>query len=260
MKKPMSEKMKLVRLILIMAVCLAIGAAVGYAGVQIRELLPELSGMTGAAARIGAMILTACFALMNLCVLLWSHITADRCAAQAANPDWDDENALDRLEDRIGLPMIITNVLMVINMAIFPAITMLLRDDAVTKAESIVMLVISVVVFIGALLGSMLINKKCVDTEKLLNPEKRGSVLDNSFQKTWLASCDEAQKQIIHQAGFHAYNVGTKVCSVLWLIGVLGAMLFDTGIMPEIMVCIVWLALQISYFTEAARLEHPKHN
>ena len=45
-----------------------------------------------------------------------------------------------------------------------------------------------------------LIAKLVVDLEKKLNPEKKGSVFEMQFQKTWLESCDEAQKQQHHIA------------------------------------------------------------
>ena len=37
------------------------------------------------------------------------------------------------------------------------------------------------------------------------------------FQKTWMDSCDEAERAQIGQACYRAYMVGTKVCIFLWV-------------------------------------------
>ena len=53
------------------------------------------------------------------------------------------------------------------------------------------------------------LQQKIVDLERRINPEKRGSVYDMKFQKTWMDSCDEAERAQIGQAcytGLHGWG------------------------------------------------------
>ena len=71
-----------------------------------------------------------------------------------------------------------------------------------------------------------------VDLERRINPEKRGSVYDMKFQKTWMDSCDEAERAQIGQACYRAYMVGTKVCIFLWVALLILNFVFDFGLLP----------------------------
>ena len=64
--------------------------------------------------------------------------------------------------------------------------------------------------------GKTIIEK--FEEKKAINPEKQGNILDTDFNKVWMDSCDEYEKQMIWQCGFKAYNVAQTMCIILWMI------------------------------------------
>ena len=115
-----------------------------------------------------------------------------------------------------------------------------------------------VVLFFAAVVVLIVLQQKIVDLERRLNPEKRGSVYDMKFQKTWMDSCDEAERAQIGQACYRAYMVGTKVCTFLWVALLILNFVFDFGMLPIAAVLVVWGVMQTVYALECIRLSKRK--
>ena len=111
--------------------------------------------------------------------------------------------------------------------------------------------------FLIDLFAPMMLQQKLVDLTKQLNPEKKGSVYDPKFQKTWYGSCDEAERAAIGQCAFKAYQAMVMVCMVLWVVFALGGMFFDWGFLPALAVCVVWGAGQSAYAWWTLKLGRP---
>ena len=60
---------------------------------------------------------------------------------------------------------------------------------------------------------------------------------------------------MIGQAAMSAYKAGSYACVVLWLVLVLGSLLFDYGLLPIAAVMVIWLVLTVSYTVACMRLE-----
>lgn len=260
MKKPVSERAKLRRVLLIWGACGLVGFGAGW----LISALSDSENWNPAAFldRLAPMLTVALcgvFAAFNVIVVFWSFRCIRQVAAQAKTLDPDNEAAYERLERVLSAPMSVTSVMQILDMAFYPVLIELAMRPTVSKEQAMAVFIVATVVFIASLPLFFAIGKKTVDIEKTLNPEKRGSLLDASFHKTWLNSCDEAQKQIIYESGFHAFRTGSNVCMVLWLVSVLLMFLLNTGVLPVLMVCAVWLAMQMTYLRAAARLEQGKH-
>lgn len=111
--------------------------------------------------------------------------------------------------------------------------------------------------FLVDLFAPMVLQQKLVDLTKRLNPEKKGSVYDAKFQKKWYDSCDEAERAIIGQCAFKAYQAMCRVCLGLWAVFALGGMFFDWGFLPALAVCVVWGAGQSAYAWWTLKLGRP---
>ena len=55
----------------------------------------------------------------------------------------------------------------------------------------------AVAAFVVVMVETMIIQQRCVDAVKRMNPEKTASVYDVKFQRKWMDSCDEAEKIIV---------------------------------------------------------------
>ena len=86
-----------------------------------------------------------------------------------------------------------------------------------------------------------IIQQKCVDTAKQINPEKKMSVYDMRFQKKWMEGCDEAEKIMIGKCALKAYSATNLVCTVLAIVLAVCALVFDIGFLPSLAVCFVWI-------------------
>lgn len=74
------------------------------------------------------------------------------------------------------------------------------------------------------------------------DPKKEGDPVSLSFNKKWLASCDETEKLVIYQAAYKGFD-GMQI---LLLIGIvlagIGKFSFDTGNFPILLLGSVWIA------------------
>lgn len=112
---------------------------------------------------------------------------------------------------------------------------------------------LSIGAFFAVLIEVLLIQQKCVDAAKQMSPEKQGSVYDMRFQKKWLDSCDEAERLVIGKCAFSAYRATNAVCAALAGVLAIGALLFETGFLPALTVCAIWLVNLTAYCREARR-------
>ncbi len=103
-----------------------------------------------------------------------------------------------------------------------------------------------------------LMQQKAVDLTRKMNPEKQGSVYDTKFQKKWYGSCDEAEKQLIGEASYHAFSITTKTCMILWAVTIVTHIAFDTGLFPMFLVLLIGGISQISYILKAMKLSKAK--
>ena len=112
----------------------------------------------------------------------------------------------------------------------------------------------AVAAFIAVMVETIIIQQRCVDAVKRMNPEKTASVYDVKFQRKWMDSCDEAERREIGEAAYRAFVVTNSVCPFLWLAMILLNFVFRLGLMPSAMVLLVWGCLQVSYTLACIRI------
>ena len=79
------------------------------------------------------------------------------------------------------------------------------------------------------------------------HPEKRGDMNSKNFQKDWMASCDEAEKECIYQASYKGYQTVMKWAPILTFVALILHMFFDTGILAIVMPSVIWLVTSVTY-------------
>lgn len=115
-------------------------------------------------------------------------------------------------------------------------------------------------IFIISNLARIVLQQWMIDLQKIMNPEKQGSVYELDFQKKWEDSCDELEKFIIYKSAYKAYKAGTKACVFAIVFTMFGGMFFDVGPLPSIVVGVIWGSILIAYYREAMKLEREKIN
>lgn len=87
----------------------------------------------------------------------------------------------------------------------------------------------AVAAFIAVMVETIIIQQRCVDAVKRMNPEKTASVYDVKFQRKWMDSCDEAEKLMIGKCTYKAYAAANTACAVLAITFAVCALIFNTG-------------------------------
>lgn len=167
----------------------------------------------------------------------------------------DDEDYIMKIEKILSIGSILLSfslVLSFINYTVtfsyIKAMNNILLQFVVIGGYLLVMLVFYIIM-----------QQQYVNLAKIINPEKRGSAFDFKFNKKWTDSCDEAEKQALYRASHKTYNITQIVCLALCIILFLTDQTFNTGVLPIIVVSIIWLVLVSSYsyflFRESYRKE-----
>ncbi len=102
------------------------------------------------------------------------------------------------------------------------------------------------------------LQKSIVDLTRTLNPEKKGSIFDLNFQKTWVSSCDENERRQIGEAAYAAFKAANLSCVVIWLALVFAQIIFHTGLLAIFSVLLLWCILQVTYIVTCMKLSRRK--
>ena len=73
--------------------------------------------------------------------------------------------------------------------------------------------IVAVAAFIAVMVETIIIQQRCVDAVKRMNPEKTASVYDVKFQRKWMDSCNEAEKLMIGKCAYKAYAAANTACA-----------------------------------------------
>lgn len=165
--------------------------------------------------------------------------------------DWDgeDEAVSDAAEKRLSWVVWFTDTALILS---FCFITAVYAQDIAAFQDFAYAAALAG--FMVILIESVVLQQKCVDLGKKIQPEKTASVYDTKFHKKWLESCDEAEKIMIGKCAYKAYRAGNNACAAAAIILALSALLLDTGFLPALVVCAIWITNQTAYYREAMRL------
>ena len=186
--------------------------------------------------------------ICSFILLSVSFIILFGCKSRYKQGNLDDKE-LDRIEYRLNFPLALSSISMIINCFLFGCILVgTYGFDAPFSPLGVLTFVISLALIV-------VIQKLIVDLEKMINPEKRGSVFDQNFAKVWEASCDEAERLMIYKSSYESFKATNMTCIVLWVVLTLCNIVFVTGILPILTVTLIWLVQTLSYTVAAMRLE-----
>lgn len=160
--------------------------------------------------------------------------------------DGEDEALAEGIEVTLSYVLLFTTLATVVDFFFLSAVFLC---DAV---------MVTTVLFLVSIVLIVLLQQKAIDLTRRMNPEKQGSVYDVKFQKKWMDSCDEAEKAQMGQAAYQAFRVATGTCLVLWVVLTVLNFSFDIGLLPVLMVLILFGVLQVTYCLTCIKLSRSK--
>ena len=185
------------------------------------------------------------FALYNSCIKLRKSMKNE-----------DDYETLDKIESKLGMPLYIASIFIIINLLLFTVNAYVLLKLHVIKDKDFAVFGIAMVgTFFVSYIWETVLQGMAIKLEKELNPEKKGHILDKNFLNDWVASCDEAQKITIYKAAYASYKATSISLYAMWMVTLLGTLIFDQGLFAPICLTVIWLTQIISYSAAASKYE-----
>lgn len=165
---------------------------------------------------------------------------------------WDGENeeVSDAIEETLSIIIWMTGTALIISFFLIAA-AYSGGFAAFDHEENTVPYFVSIAAFFSIMIEALIFQQKSIDAAKKTNPEKTASIYDTKFHKKWMDSCDEAEKIMIGKCAFKAYSATNAVCPMLAIFFALSALVFGTGFLPTLAVCVIWLVNHWVYCKEA---------
>lgn len=193
------------------------------------------------------MMLSVAIVTPVICIPL--YLSANKLISSWNGEDEDVYGIIDR---RLSFAIWISNASLILSY-FFAAASYSVVTDVLESQKITGLFLISVAALFAIIIETVIIQQKCVDATKKINPEKAASVYDMKFQKKWIGYCDEAERLLIGKCAFKAYNVTNRVCAVLAGVLAVCALIFGIGFLPFLSVCLIWSVNQSAYYREAIK-------
>ena len=239
------------KFMLILVISVLVGGTIGFCAAKY-ELNTLANDMKSAGTFFGTYIapwlmLAAAVIVPMICIPIYK-------GAKRLLSSWDGENeeTSDTIDSKLSVVIWITSAALILSYFLIAA-SYSGGFEAIGNRSSMVSLVAGIVGFFSIIIETIIIQQKCVDAAKKMNPEKTASVYDTKFQKKWMDSCDEAEKIMIGKCAFKAYRTTNTVCTVLAIALALCALFLGIGFLPSLVVCLIWIVNQSVYCKEARR-------
>ena len=251
--KSVKESKKTILIFILIVLC---GAVVGFFSGRFSDKLGELNLSLSMLSPTVWNVIIYGFMAVAAVFLIAAFTMYFKLRGQAKAWDGEDEGVIDNIEYKLNYPLIIANILMILNFLWFAlSLAVLVEvEDAIENPYNVTILAV-LLGFVAILVAILVITVLVVNLEKSLNPEKEGSVLEMKFAKKWEDSSDEAEKIKMYKTGYIGYKAANYTCIALWLIGFLCQIGMGTGIMPVVFVSIIWLVMTVACNVAAMKLE-----
>lgn len=117
---------------------------------------------------------------------------------------------------------------------------------------------VTLIILLLVVIVSAVLQNRMVEDLKKAYPEKRGDVYDMSFKKDLIASFDEREKSIMHEASFKAYEITSKLIFGLTIGLLFLSVIIDINLGLVFTLLAVMATMNISYVYYCIKLEKAK--
>ncbi len=243
-----ANRKALPKFILIMAISLLVGGAIGFCAAKYR--LSSLAGSMKSAGAFFGTYIAPWLMLMTAITVPLVCVPIYRSAKKLLS-SWDGENEeiSDAIDEKLSIIIWITSAALILSYFLIAA-SYSGGFEAFENENRMVSFFAGIVGFFAIMIEAVISQQKCIDAAKKTNPEKTASVYDTKFQKKWMDSCDEAEKIMIGKCASKAYVATNTGCSVLAITLAICALIFGIGFLPSLVVCLIWIVNQSVYCRE----------
>lgn len=193
--------------------------------------------------------------VLSIIVIIGSYVvyTKSRKGYELWKQKGEDDYTIDKIEEDLSYVLLVTSVNTILGFFFLGTGFKLLMFNNLNNDFNILKVSCLFLGFLTCIVSSTLIQKNIINLEKEINPLLKGSVYDTKFSSKWLDSCDESIKLSIYKSSYKSYTCTSTACAILWVFCIIGLDLWNFGIMPIVIVTIIWLVLTISYCLESIK-------
>ncbi len=260
-KKSVTKKEDKKYLIIMLVLCVLGGVGGFFIALLIDKLKDsgvKFFQFTDGDMQVISFVVLGVFLAVNIVLAIIGAVCTSKAKMGLANWDGEDEEVAEKIEGCLGLPLVLSSIVMILNMFFFSVCAHLDINSNFSGGMEDILLFSNIGVFVLAMVVVVAVQKKCLDLTKDMNPEKKGSIYDAKFSKKWMDSCDEAQQLQIYKAGSAAFQTMGSVCMTMWLVCIFADLFFNIGLMPAIVLFAIWISGIISYHASAIKEENKK--
>lgn len=225
-----------------MAIIAGIGAFIGGGGSiltmcfqeAIEDFLKTAGGMLQ--TYIGTVL-----CLLSVCAMILGSILVRKLRNRYEKWDGEDEVYAEKLEKSFCRYQTILTFLLILNVCLSGIIVPHIAPGTLPAT----------MVYVVSIFWGLFCIDKIVRYDKKMNPEKRGNYLSWSFNKEWLASCDEREKERLFQAAYHTCETSQFIYLGIWIALNLLSAVKDVGVMPFLILAVIWcsqILLNLYYY------------
>ena len=193
------------------------------------------------------------FLAVAVCYIVTLTVCYKDAKRKMAECDIENEQQYERLEKRIEGGLAVCSIGYLLLLLFFGLEAGAMTD--IKKRAEMPWILFSAVVFVGSLVVLCFFQNRFVELTKELYPEKMGSIYDIKFQKTWMQSCDEAEKLMVYQVCYKVFMIMSRVYSAAALVFFVLSVVFGIGSLVFMTIMVLWLISQGVYFYVNARIE-----
>lgn len=242
---------------IIIVVSLIVGGVLGFMSSALKEVLGE--NISSLLINILRSITPFASIVLSLIMIVISKIVYNNAKKRynlykESNDDSDSiDNEIDKIENNLSIVLMVTSINDIIGFFFFGMSSKLILENNINGGFDIVRTICAFAGFALSMISTMLIQKNIINFEKEINPLLKGSIYDSKFAEKWVDSCDEAMQLCVFKCAYKSYKVVGIACPILWLFCLIGYDLWDFGIVPMVIVTIIWLVQTISYCLESIK-------
>lgn len=107
--------------------------------------------------------------------------------------------------------------------------------------------------------GYLSVNQmRFVKLVKKSHPEKKGDPASVKFQKEWLESCDEAERELIYQSAYRTFQMSNQLTPILMFVATILHLMFQTGLLAILIPLVLWVTSILYYNKSVVDMKRKK--
>ena len=253
---------------LMMLIFMSVGAALGFAFSYFRfsgdgQGFSGIAEMASLFTRGLAAKLFPVMAVMVVLSILWGELCMKKMKRISNVLKMADDEESDRLEyeeEKVSAwGTVGSNLMMILSIVLISFAYSMDYMDELSK-KGLVMLLAAFGCYLIIFLYEGAWQIRMVKLAQKQASEKKGDPTSAKFQRQWVESCDEAEKEIIYQSSFEVYTILNQICPLAAAVAMITHLMWNTGVMAVVMVCFIWLITVVTYCRHAVLKQKQRIN